>query len=138
MQTQKTVLVVDDDNIYRGLLKIVFERNGYTVLEAESGHDALTVAQSNVPNVIVLDVMLPDISCAKALRSLHADPATGRVPIVVLSNYSEPEKISEAITNGATNYVLKVDHTPREIFDLANKLVSEATKARTPATVSMV
>src|SRR3954468_8356814 len=87
--TRKTVLVVDDERDIVELISYNLKRNGYEVLAAHAGDEAVAAAQRHVPDLIVLDLMLPGIDGTEVARRLKADPRTAAVPIVMLSAKGE-------------------------------------------------
>ncbi|OGV71564.1 MAG: DNA-binding response regulator [Lentisphaerae bacterium RIFOXYB12_FULL_65_16] len=98
------VLVIDDEDQIRRLLRITLEANGYRMLEAAKGQDGLVEAASRRPDVIILDLGLPDLDGVTVLKRLRE---WSRVPIVVLSVRDRDEDKIVALDNGADDYVTK-------------------------------
>ncbi len=98
------VLVVDDESQIRRLLRVSLEGNGYRVLEAASGQEALTEAAQRRPEVVVLDLGLPDMEGVAVLKRLRE---WSSVPVVVLSVRDREEDKISALDNGADDYVTK-------------------------------
>ncbi len=98
------VLVVDDELQMRRLLRVCLEGNGYRVLEAASGAQALTEAAQRKPEVVVLDLGLPDMDGVSVLKRIRE---WSRVPVVVLSVRDREEDKISALDNGADDYVTK-------------------------------
>jgi CheY-like chemotaxis protein len=101
------VLVVDDDESTCDALQRLLSRMGYAASCATSGRDALDVAGSVRPDVIVLDWMMPDMDGLEVLRRLRAQPSTRDVPVVVYSAVDNPDMRGEARRLGAQDCVLK-------------------------------
>lgn len=99
-----TVLVVDDETQIRRLLRVCLEANGYRVLETATGQEALTAAALRRPDVVVLDLGLPDLDGLTVLKRLRE---WSRVPVVVLSVRDREEDKIAALDNGADDYVTK-------------------------------
>jgi len=118
MNRSKTILIVDDDPMYRDLLKTVFEQEGYTILQAVDGTSCLNMVAQKKPDVILLDVMMPDTNGMTVLQKLTRNQQLQDIPTIVLSNHTDTKTISETIASGAYNYVIKSHHTPTEILDL--------------------
>ena len=105
---KKRVLVVDDDEKdIVDLMRFNLERNGYDVLTAGDGIVALELAQKEIPDLIVLDLMLPGIDGSEVARRLKADPSTAGVPIIMLTAKSEETDVIVGLTLGADDYVTK-------------------------------
>jgi two-component system, OmpR family, KDP operon response regulator KdpE len=99
-----TVLVVDDELQIRRLLRVCLESNGYRVIEAGTGKEAISEAAQRRPDVVVLDLGLPDMEGVMVLKRLRE---WSRVPVVVLSVRDREEDKIAALDNGADDYVTK-------------------------------
>jgi two-component system cell cycle response regulator len=106
------VLVVDDSALIRAILVSELEENGHAVREAEDGEQALFLCDEELPDVVLLDVMMPGMSGLEVLDRLHADPATRHVPVVCLTGRTDVEDIVEAMDRGAHDYLRKPFQTP--------------------------
>lgn len=101
---KSTVLVIDDEIQIRRLLRVCLEANGYRVLQAATGQEGITLAAQFPPDVVILDLGLPDLDGVTVLKRLRE---WSRVPVVVLSvREREQDKIA-ALDNGADDYVTK-------------------------------
>ena len=80
-----TVLIVDDVATNRIVLKVKLSAACYDTLQAETGREALALARRTLPDAILLDVMLPDLSGIEVCRALKADPATRDIPVVMIT-----------------------------------------------------
>ncbi len=103
-ELKPTVLVIDDELQMRRLLRVSLEGNGYRVLEAVSGQEALIQAAQGRPDIIVLDMGLPDMDGVSVLKRLRE---WSQVPVVVLSVREREEDKIAALDNGADDYVTK-------------------------------
>src|SRR5687768_2463935 len=99
------VLVVDDHAIIRNLVKLNLELVGHDVVTAGDGEEALDVLAREHPDVVVCDLMMPGIGGFTVLRLLRADPATAKIPFVVLTAKTMPEDIQKALDLGADRYI---------------------------------
>ena len=106
-----TVLVVEDERKLRDLVRSYLEQAGYTVLSTGSGAEALTIASSAAPDLVILDLGLPDVGGDTVARELRA---TGLVPIVMLTARSTEEDRIAGLELGADDYVTK-PFSPREL-----------------------
>jgi two-component system, OmpR family, KDP operon response regulator KdpE len=103
------VLVIDDEVQIRRLLRITLEANGYKVIEAENGKDGLVEAATRRPQIVILDLGLPDMDGVTVLRRLRE---WSQIPVVVLSVRERDEDKIAALDNGADDYVTKPFSTP--------------------------
>jgi CheY-like chemotaxis protein len=106
---RRVVMYVEDDLSYIHLLERVFERqrHGSTILPAMQGSLALELAREHCPDLILLDLHLPDISGHEVLRRLRADERTAGIPVVVISADAGPEQIERMLDAGARAYLAK-------------------------------
>ncbi len=88
-----TVLLIDDSKFLRKANELALARFGYAVLTASDGDEGLALAREKIPDLIVLDLIIPKLSGAQLLEALKQDPGTAHIPVVVLS--------SLPISNGA-------------------------------------
>ena len=102
----KTVLLVEDSKILQMVSQRSLTKAGYQVLLAEDGEKALSIAQSNLLDVIVLDMMLPKLSGPEVLRALKAGPETATIPVVVLTGLSQKNE-DRLLEDGAAAFVEK-------------------------------
>ncbi len=103
-QLKPAALVIDDEQQIRRLLRVCLEANGYRVWEAASGQEGITEAAQRKPDVVLLDLGLPDLDGVTVLKRLRE---WSRVPVVVLSVRDREEEKIAALDNGADDYVTK-------------------------------
>lgn len=102
------ILLVDDSRFLRRASEMALGRAGYEVVTAGDGEEALKIAQGQIPNLILLDMMLPKLSGLEVLRALKLDAATKDIPVIVLTALSERNK-DKLLQEGAISYVEKSD-----------------------------
>lgn len=113
------VLIIDDDEAMIGIWSTVLKKESIEVLTAGSGKLGIELATKNVPDFILLDQIITDMKGNDVLKQLKSNPTTAQIPVALVSNYSEPEMMHEAIESGAIDYILKYQIDPS---DLANKI----------------
>jgi DNA-binding response OmpR family regulator len=104
---RKRVLVVDDEKDLTDLITFNLQRNGYEVVCAYNGNDAIEVARRELPDLIVLDLMLPGIDGTEVTRRLKADSRTENIPLIMLTAKGEETDVVVGLTLGADDYVTK-------------------------------
>lgn len=112
------VLIVDDEWMTLNLLRMMLERAGFEVMEAGNGLDALKRIDEIVPDVIILDVMMPELDGYEVCRRLRARADTADLPVLMLSAKTQPEAVEEGMRAGATRYLPK----PITFDDLARNV----------------
>jgi diguanylate cyclase (GGDEF)-like protein/PAS domain S-box-containing protein len=101
------VLVVDDDRMIRLLAKDTLRQAGYRVREAEDGEAALVEFAAEIPDVVLLDVMLPRMDGFMVCKTLRQHPQGGNVPILIMTSLDDPESIRKGFEAGATDFEIK-------------------------------
>jgi CheY-like chemotaxis protein len=111
----RRVLLAEDDRFLRRAAEAGFRQRGFTVLTAEDGEQALTVARAERPDVVLLDLIMPKLQGFEVLKALKQDPATTHIPVIVLSNLSGDQDVSRAMTLGAVAYFIKAHLSLQEL-----------------------
>jgi CheY-like chemotaxis protein len=104
---KKTVLLVEDEEPLRHVLRDLLEREGFTVVEAADGVQALDEVDRSAPDVLVLDLNLPRLDGYGVLSHLRARPATARLPVIVLTAKGDEENEVRVFENGANDFITK-------------------------------
>jgi two-component system phosphate regulon response regulator PhoB len=105
--SKATILVVDDEEDIRELVALNLDREGFTVLTCETGEQALALARAKMPNLVVLDLMLPGIDGLEVCKRLKADPTLQQIPLVMLTAKGEESDIVAGLELGADDYITK-------------------------------
>ena len=115
---ERCILVVDDDREIREIISFVLRRNGFEVIVANNGLQIQQVLQQRLPDLIILDVMMPGEDGYHLCRSLRDDPLTQHIPIMIMTAHTEDiyQRISRDV--GASQHITKPFHP----FDLAEKV----------------
>ncbi len=118
--THKILLVEDDfflADIYQTKLSIA----NYNVIVSQDGMDGLQQALTQLPDLILLDIMLPKMDGLDVLKRLKADESTKNIPVILLSNLGQEFVVNGGMSLGAVDYLVKSDLTPREVIDKIKK-----------------
>ena len=127
------ILIVDDDTGLTQLLQLVFESRGFWVTTAYDGEQALQVLEKELPEVIVLDLMMPGVGGLEVCKQVRQDPRTAHIPIIVLSAMPNESAHQDAMEAGATEYLIK----PIRPSDLI-KRIREVTAREEASTVQVL
>ena len=103
----RKLLIVDDEEGVRSLVRMTLESDNYEILEARRAEEALELVRKHRPDLVLLDVMLPDSSGVDVCRTLKADPDTASVTIVMLTAKAQSADLEEAEEAGADGYFTK-------------------------------
>jgi CheY-like chemotaxis protein len=120
----RTILLVEDFDDTRLMMKLWLVKNGYRVLEAETGEEAISVAQRELPDLIIMDVMMPGMNGLDATQRIREYQALRRTPIVAVSAYGADEYRSIAIEAGCNEYV-STPFEPSALAELIKGLIAK-------------
>jgi len=123
------ILLAEDDRFLRRAAEATLKRNGYTVISAVDGEETLRLARAELPDLILLDLIMPKMQGFEVLRQLKQDPATRDIPVVVLSNLSQDSDTKQAEELGAAGYLVKANLSLDELSKRVDELVK---RERTP------
>jgi len=104
---QKTVLIIEDEEDAAELFAEMMRVSGFRVLKTSSSTPALTMMTAEKPDVVLLDIMMPEVSGLDILRQMRRDPALADIPVVVVSAKSMPADIKNSMEAGASTYLSK-------------------------------
>ena len=119
----KKILVADDEVFMLRLLDMTLKKGGYVVISCRDGKEALAAAAAQLPQLIVLDVMMPGLDGLGALRQWKENPATREIPVVVLSAKGHALTKVEAEASGAVLFLAK-PFSPNELLGAVQKILS--------------
>jgi CheY-like chemotaxis protein len=108
------VLVADDDPDILTMVQLRLERCGYTVLAARNGREALELTAGHLPDLVVLDIAMPELSGLEALAQLKAAPLTSSIPVILLTARATSGDVETGLAAGAAEYLTK-PFSPQEL-----------------------
>ncbi|MBI4050161.1 MAG: response regulator [Candidatus Doudnabacteria bacterium] len=126
MENKGRVLVVEDEEILLAALKEELSGGGYEVEGALDGVEGLEKTKSFKPDLILLDLVMPKMDGMEMLQKLKADAETRDVPVVILTNLSDYERISEALSLGAMDYLVKANYKLEDLLDKVRTVLTRS------------
>jgi DNA-binding response OmpR family regulator len=117
-----TVLLVEDDPVILRLLEVNFELEGFGVILAHDGAEGIALAASERPDLVISDIMMPNVSGLELVLALKADDATAAIPIILLSAKAQSADVKAGMEAGADDYVTK-PFEPLDLVDRVNALL---------------
>jgi len=123
------ILIVDDDRDSLKLIGLMLQRRGYEIVAAQNGAQALAKAESDRPDLIILDVMMPDLDGYEVCRSLRANPKTASTPIIMFTAKTRVDDKVAGFQAGADDYLTKPIH-PAELTSRVEALLLRSARAR--------
>lgn len=121
MTNPKRIMVVEDEEALQRVLVEWLRGEGYEALGATTGAEALDLIPRELPDLILLDIILPEVNGFEVMIKLRSDPVLSKIPIIVLTNLGDEEDRKRALELGAKNYLVKAEYD----FESMRKIISE-------------
>jgi CheY-like chemotaxis protein len=121
-RNRKRVLICDDDPVILRLVQVNLELEGYEVISARHGGEAVELGFRERPDLIILDIMMPRMDGYEACRRLKNDPSTSHIPVVFLSAKAQQTDIEKGKSYGVDEYMTK-PFDPSDLVDVVKRLV---------------
>lgn len=120
------ILVVEDEASLRKAIVDILKINGYEVVGAGDGESGLSLTRSEMPDLILLDIILPKMNGFDVLKELKADATTASIPVIVLTNLEGTMDVEQALTLGATTYLVKTNYELEDIVKRVNDTLAKS------------
>lgn len=121
MSDSKKILIIEDDKFLSKMLSKTLEAHNYEVILAINGKEGLLKSSAGGIDIILLDIMLPDIDGFDLLETLKSNEATKKIPVVIMSNLGQPEDMQQGRALGAKDYLVKSDLSLDEVVKKVRK-----------------
>ncbi len=121
MSKNVKIAIIEDDQAISQMYRFKFEAEGYQVKTAGDGKIGLELAQSMKPDIILLDLMMPEMNGDQMLAKLRATPWGKHIKVIILTNMGEQEIPDSVKKLGVSGVILKADMTPRQVADTVKK-----------------
>jgi DNA-binding response OmpR family regulator len=124
MPDNKKILLVEDDAFVSDIYQTKLGQVGFDVTSAENGVEAIKRLEENLPDLILLDIVMPYMDGMEVLKKLKENEKWKNIPVVLLTNLSEKEKVEEGVRIGANDYLIKSHFTPSEVVTKVKALLN--------------
>ena len=114
---KKKILIVEDEEMLSEMYREVFEKEGFDVVTAATGKEAVKVAQDTKPDFVLLDILLPEENGIYFLEQRKLQPSLLSIPVVAFSNFDESNIKKQAFQLGVKDYLIKTNYIPQEVVD---------------------
>lgn len=125
-ESRGTILIIEDEPGFRRIYKDFLESEQYKVLEAADGEKGLVLAQSEKPDLILLDIVVPSLSGFDILRRIRSDQSIKNTPIIIFSVLGEKDTIKKGLELGADDFAVKGFYSPGEMLSKIQALLNKA------------
>lgn len=115
------IMIIDDEKGITDIYHEFFTNEGTEVIIANNGEDGLKKAKSDQPDLILLDIIMPQINGLDILKALKADEITSKIPVVLLTNLPSEMSGEKAKSLGASDYLVKAEYDPNEVYEIIKK-----------------
>lgn len=124
MAEKQRILIAEDDALLCDILVDKFEKNGFLVTRAQNGITALELMKAEPPTLAIIDIYMPEKDGITVMQEMSGVPALKNVPVVIISNSTEPQEIERARTLGARDFIVKAVFDPGEVVDRVKDILS--------------
>lgn len=119
------ILLVEDDVDLQDMYESKFKMEGFGVVKAENGAIALDMIRTEKPDIVLLDIVMPEVDGFQVLQDIKNDPNTKDIPVILLTNLGQDSDIKKGIQLGAVDYLIKANFTPNEVVAKINKALGK-------------
>lgn len=120
----KKILFVEDESALQKTFSEAVKGEGFELISALDGETGLKLAKEKKPDLILLDLILPKINGIEVLKKLKQDPETKEIPVIVLTNLEDLEKIDKAMELGAKAYLVKAEYSLKEVIQKIKEILN--------------
>ena len=122
--TRNKILLIEDSKVIQQMYRSKLTIEQFTVLTADNGMEAIKILSQEIPDLILLDLMMPVMDGFKVLQVIKTDPRLSNIPVLVFSARGQPEEVEKALNLGAAGYIVKATTKPNEVIEQIRKVIS--------------
>ncbi|MCL1876896.1 response regulator [Candidatus Saccharibacteria bacterium] len=123
MNKQKSIAIIEDDAMISTMYCVKFEQEGFEVNVADNGIFGVEMVAQKQPDIILLDINMPEMNGIEALKRIRKTPQGAKIPVVVLTNLGKQEASQEIDHLDVTDYIIKANMTPRQVVERTKRLL---------------
>lgn len=127
MSTKPTLVLVEDDDFISEMYALKF-KDSYNVNVARDGAEGLEMIKKLKPDIVLLDIILPQLDGFEVLEQVQKDESVKNIPVILLTNLGQKQNVKKGLHLGAVDYVIKAHYTPSEVVERVNKVLADARK----------
>jgi len=119
----KQILLIEDDPFLIDIYVTKFKESGFSVEVANDGESALRYLEEKKPDLVILDIVLPQIDGWEILRKIKSAPGLKNLKVIILSNLSQKEEVERGINLGSMKYLIKAHYTPSQVVEEIKEII---------------
>ena len=118
------VVIVEDDEFLSGIYQTKFAMEGFAVTVAANGEEGLKTIEKKMPDIVLLDILLPKLDGFAVLESLKKNAKTKNIPVILLTNLGQKDDVDRGIELGAADYLIKAHYKPSETVEKVRAILA--------------
>ncbi|MDD3481147.1 MAG: response regulator [Patescibacteria group bacterium] len=118
------ILIVEDDRYISKMYQLKLSLEGYTVEVAENGREGVDKVKEFMPNIILLDILMPELDGFEVLKIVKGDEKTKNIPVLIMSNLGQEDHVEKGMKLGAVGYIVKSQYTPSKVVEKIKSVLS--------------
>jgi DNA-binding response OmpR family regulator len=118
------IAIIEDDPTISQMYRLKFEADGFDVRMASNGKIGVELVKTFKPDIILLDIQMPEMDGAEALKRIRANNSSKDTPVIILTNLGEEEAPADMRTLGISSYIVKANNTPRQVVTHVKEIES--------------
>jgi len=119
------VLIIEDDSYISDMYRIKFESENFETIVASNGIEGIKLLEKMVPDIILLDIVMPKIDGFSVLKEIKKNPKLDKIPVILLTNLSQKENVERGFELGASSYIIKAHFTPSEVVEKIKEVLKQ-------------
>lgn len=124
-ETNGKILIVEDDRYISKMYQLKLSLEGYEVQVAENGREGVDKVKEMMPDVILLDILMPELDGFEVLKIVKSDTATKSIPVLIMSNLGQEDHIEKGMKMGAAGYIVKSQYTPSKVVEKIKETIGK-------------
>ena len=125
VENKEKILIIEDDTFILDIYQTKFKQEGFEVATAENGLVAFEKMKEFLPDIILLDIIMPYMDGVEVLQKIKEDSVLKNIPVIMLTNISEKERVEKAMNEGANEFLIKSHFTPLEVVEKVRTLLKK-------------
>jgi len=124
-ESKGKILIIEDDRYISKMYQLKLSLEGYEVQVAENGKQGVDKIKEMMPNIILLDILMPELDGFEVLKIAKSDEATKDIPVLIMSNLGQEDHIQKGMQMGAIGYIVKSQYTPSKVVEKIKETLGE-------------